>query len=242
MPRNDQSRAATLARWVEYRGRLRIKDERVRAIVLRLCEGMIAWLEGRAEAPESKDIVAALKCKPTDAVFFGATALADLGRFDRERWGTIKSVFWKASVRACVEILTYCREPAALATMLIENAIEHPSAEVRRRAIERAYWGEEPSFLSLLERASAGPDAAIDANEVTRYRSLLENGYHAVFRKDSWSWSIEYRDEGSMRSADVPRAVVERIGLKATMKHVRKHHNDDSHVAWDDVLDDLPPQ
>lgn len=235
------NRKKMLEEWLRYEPGPRMKDERARAAVLRLSGAVVPWLEGRGEPPGDELILKALKCKPSDALFRGATALQLLAALEGPPAGDAAlRLFPEASIRACREILRCVRAPARAEVLaaLAELGAEHWSADVRADAVSFAYSTDVPNFETLAARAARDLDPVVQS-QAEKYSDIRRQGYHANFIEMSWDWMVEFQDPMGIVTANIPKYVVDRIGIPKALEHVREalKKPENAWVEWDKVVE-----
>lgn len=233
------SRDERLGEWRQWhKSCQRLKDERGRAAALSLCHAMVEWLDGRGSATPEVLIRAALRARPHDVVFYASQALRDRAESDPAAWSIVLETFRRASIRACESILAYMGPPIAPHALLdlVELGVLHRSPQVRAKAVEKAYWWGLDTLPDILSRLTGSEKDARVLRAIECYGALHRDGFYARFDSGSWSWSIEYRDGEGICSADVPKVVVDAIGLEGALKHV-KAHGPWGFVPWDEVVE-----
>lgn len=224
-------------RWRSYiKSAPNIHEDFGPARVIPLGRAMLRWLKDRTKNPPIDEIRAVLRCRSRPTLFYGAIAVADLCRFGR---GDVAlKLFDQVSIAAAEQVLDCAPRESTPTTArnIVSLALRHRSAMVRLKAIWSAYWHCPEHFDALMK--SVHPQQTPGEREcMTECRSLLRDGYHAQFQSMSWSWRITYRDGQGMRSADVPKLVIDSIGFEEALKHIRRYDKKHAIVPWDEIVE-----
>lgn len=237
----SKRRTAFIEEWKGFRASCaKMRNETARAACSRLCAAMLGWLSGEGDAPGETVIRATLRCKPRDALFYGSRAMATMIACEPARWPVVPALFGRASIPACESILTYVSSAASPERLveLIRLGLGHASPDVRRGAVQAAYFKRARGLLELYRGARRGEADPCVIADLDRYTSLKRDGYYATFAAGSWSWFIDYHVPEGLTSADVPKLVIDTIGIEAAVKHLKESaRTGTGFVAWDEIVE-----
>lgn len=239
VPDRDERRKL-LDRWVERQQECaKLKEERPRLVGVQLCAAMVDWLKG-GSPPGIKLIAAAMASRRSLAHVTGFMAFVEVLRLHPESRPELLALFGDASIRSKELILSSASElDGTFAVLLAEAGSQDSSANVRSKAIEAMYWRSTDKVTKMIERMRPTETDVVVLATMERIEALARNGHWAKFNEESWDWVVWYRTGDSLSVANIPKIVVEAIGIEKAIAHTKaaRSAKGKGFVAWDEIVD-----